>query len=363
MNIFVKLALCSVSIFAIGKVIGDLYYALQASSLAISTTTNVNLMDDALLTSDKMLRGAGTSSKSPNREADDGSWHDIHVFVGKPLDLSIKYKKLKTSQVGQDLLVMQLLNRKQNGYFVDLAANHAVSLSNTYLLERDLQWHGLCIEPNPKYWEGHVHRSRCTTVAAVVGANRLEDVNFVVPDGVHSARAASGGIESLEFDNKPSVDGAKKKQQVNKKATRFYTVPLLEILARFQAPSVIDYLSLDVEGAEYFIMKGFPFDQYQIRIMTIERPNQDLINLLYRQDYVYIASFNEWGDETLFVHKAFLLDGSINKQVLESSPLLFKATTRLMEIPKDLMNEGPMWIETPLGPFGFRNYLKAKYGK
>jgi hypothetical protein len=36
-------------------------------------------------------------------------------------------------------------------FFVDLAANHAVDLSNSLFLEQN-GWKGICIEGNPQYW-------------------------------------------------------------------------------------------------------------------------------------------------------------------------------------------------------------------
>jgi hypothetical protein len=40
----------------------------------------------------------------------------------------------------------KIFRDKQRGYFVDLAANHATFISNSFTLERDLGWNGLCIE-------------------------------------------------------------------------------------------------------------------------------------------------------------------------------------------------------------------------
>ena len=54
------------------------------------------------------------------------------------------------SQTKQDELVHRLLHRKRSGFFVDLAANHPVRISNTRALERDHGWSGLCIEANPR---------------------------------------------------------------------------------------------------------------------------------------------------------------------------------------------------------------------
>ena len=48
-----------------------------------------------------------------------------------------------------------ILGYKRNGYFIDLAANDAVKLSNTRALERDYGWSRICIEPNPRYHDRH----------------------------------------------------------------------------------------------------------------------------------------------------------------------------------------------------------------
>lgn len=42
------------------------------------------------------------------------------------------------------------------------------------------------------------------------------------------------------------------------------------ILTECNAPSVIDYLSLDIEGGEARALSVFPFDKYKIRALTVE---------------------------------------------------------------------------------------------
>ena len=64
------------------------------------------------------------------------------------------------AQLGQDLIVSYLLGCIQGGYFVDLAANDAIVLSNTAGLEATFGWRGVCVEPNPTYWAGYGQR-RC----------------------------------------------------------------------------------------------------------------------------------------------------------------------------------------------------------
>ena len=77
---------------------------------------------------------------------DDG-WRSVDVFYGRPdllermLPQDEDGKPVRWfSQAAQDELVSGLLRGKQNGYFVDLAANDATVFSNTYALEQQYGW-------------------------------------------------------------------------------------------------------------------------------------------------------------------------------------------------------------------------------
>ena len=79
----------------------------------------------------------------------------------------------------------------------------------------------------------------------------------------NTGRSPGGGIEG--FDNKPD------KPKTKDPPVPLYTVPLLEVLQRFRAPLIIDYLSLDIEGAEFFVMKDFPFKSSSVSMSTLSR--------------------------------------------------------------------------------------------
>jgi hypothetical protein len=90
----------------------------------------------------------------------ESGWHAINVYFGDrnhlPYYSAINkdyFERVQWfSQRRQDFVISKLLKGKRNGYFVDLAANDAVQISNTYALETFFDWDGLCIEPNPEYW-------------------------------------------------------------------------------------------------------------------------------------------------------------------------------------------------------------------
>lgn len=50
------------------------------------------------------------------------------------------------SQSEQDKWVCEFFNYKKNGYFVEVGAYDGIQTSNTYFLEKELAWTGVCIE-------------------------------------------------------------------------------------------------------------------------------------------------------------------------------------------------------------------------
>jgi hypothetical protein len=243
-------------------------------------------------------------TKATTSNADPATgWNTIHVFYGNTTHLnqvtqlpavSLINKKW-FSQVQQDEMVSRLLRGKRNGFFVDLASNDAVRISNTYALETHHNWKGLCLEANSVYWAGLAYRPGCTAIAAVVGKEMMEEVSFRFPNRA----APKGGIVDRRFDN--TVQSAFGEDQLR------YTVTLAHILEYFHAPSVMDYLSLDVEGAESFVMSTFPFDRYRFNLLTIERPDDELCRLLDRNGYKLLKKLRSWG-ETIWAHEAVTAD-------------------------------------------------------
>ena len=208
-------------------------------------------------------------------------FHPIWVYTGLTPFWGLPSGPSWHSQSGQDKIVFELLKGKKNGYFIDLAANHAIKMSNTLGLERDNGWDGLCIEPNPQYWN-LLSRRKCKTIAAVVGGENNAEVMFTY-------NIWASGIVRKDFDNKDKTD---------KRNAPVKTVTLLSIFELFNVPSKIDYLSLDVEGAEEFIMNLFPFDKYSFSAMTVERPSPKLKEKLKANGYTFVRSdYNTFGDE------------------------------------------------------------------
>jgi hypothetical protein len=152
------------------------------------------------------------------------------------------------SQARQDELVAGLLRYKRRGYFVDLAANDAVKISNTFALERDYDWSGLAIEPNPTYWRGLVHRPRATIVAAVVAAGggpATRQQHQVRAFRFPKEKAPQGGLVDLvQTASAVSTTTDHRRNTNNNEIQKQPTVSLVEILDRFSAPSGMSYVQV-----------------------------------------------------------------------------------------------------------------------
>ena len=49
----------------------------------------------------------------------------------------------------QDIFVAEILNRKENGYYVEIGSNEPTIGNNTYLLEKNYNWNGLSLDNEP----------------------------------------------------------------------------------------------------------------------------------------------------------------------------------------------------------------------
>ena len=146
------------------------------------------------------------------------------------------------------------------------------------------------------YWPGLSYR-KCDLVGAVVALDRQE---------VHFRFSAQeyGGIVGDKLDNKGTEPD-----------TPRLTVTLIEVLKRFNSPKTIDYMSLDVEGAEDMVMQPAVLDTYQFNLLTIERPSKDLQKLLESKGYKVLKVLTPFGD-TLFVRNSF--ESQLNKTALDA---------------------------------------------
>jgi FkbM family methyltransferase len=219
---------------------------------------------------------------------------DLEAGASSVADANAKWesdlKNRATSQLGQDLWVLEKCFYKRNGYFVEFGATDGVVLNNTYLLEKEFGWEGLCAEPNPRFYKELQRNRRCKVFSDCIGSKTGEKVEFIFAD------AYGGMAKDAECDQHGSKRGAFRDAGDTSVLT---TVSLNDFLTANNAPRTIDYISIDTEGSEFSILQNFPFDRWDVRLLTIEHnfaPQRIKIrNLLESFGYqCQEADFDDW---------------------------------------------------------------------
>ena len=186
----------------------------------------------------------------------------------------------RRSSHGQDLYAYYILG--DNGYFVDIGAHDGKDGSNTYALEK-AGWSGICVEPSPIHQEALFKNRSCIIDTSLVYGEKVKKKYFIDSYdenyeeykahqellkgeehkfiNFHAFLGGSGIVDHLDEDYEDRLKG---------EYVEIETTTLLDILEKHNAPKVIEFLDIDIEGAEFEVIKNFPFDQYEFKIICIE---------------------------------------------------------------------------------------------
>ena len=159
-----------------------------------------------------------------------------------------------------------------HGYFVELGANDGVTYSNTRHLETRRGWTGVLIEPTPNnFLLCRQNRSDDVQVFcnACVSFDYPEKYVEMIYAGLMSV---SIGLESDVEDAKAHADSAQPFLSGQHPMYRFGALarPLNDILVEAKSPALMDFLSLDVEGAEIEVLKGINHNQFRFKYLCVE---------------------------------------------------------------------------------------------
>ena len=158
------------------------------------------------------------------------------------------------SQFGADRWALSLT--PEGGFYLDVGCHDGVVISNTFLLDK-AGWRGICIDPFPRNFEQRTAR----VVEAVVYSSNDEIIEFdySLEDPGCSGIHAELGIHKDRLHSTTTI-----------LKHSFKTRTLQSVLEECSAPKRIDYMSLDVEGSEFEVLRVFPFEVYAFKCISIE---------------------------------------------------------------------------------------------
>ena len=180
-------------------------------------------------------------------------------------------------------LVWEYFNRATSGFFVEVGANEPQAGSQTWLLESH-GWRGLLVEALP-HLAARLRAERPNSVVVQVACGPADH-----PATVEFHEAQPSGHSGLRNH---AIDAEGRYVSVHR-------VPMLslnEILAQAGQPKV-DFVSIDVEGMELEVLRGFDLARYSPALMLIEDHLLDLKTHLHlrRAGYRLVkrTGLNNW---------------------------------------------------------------------
>jgi FkbM family methyltransferase len=159
------------------------------------------------------------------------------------------------SQWGEDRLVWEYFDRQPAGFFAEIGANDPETGSQTLLLEEQ-GWQGVLVEPQPDCCERlRQRRPKSRVVQAACGspAQRGKASFHVASADARSSLKKYTHDTSVTFTAVAEVE----------------VMTLDEVLEQAGSPK-LDFLSIDVEGAELDVLQGLDLRRHQPRLIMVE---------------------------------------------------------------------------------------------
>ena len=177
----------------------------------------------------------------------------------------------------------------KNGMFVDVGAHDGISINNTLFFEKYNNWSGINIESNKSVYDKLViNRPKSININCAV-CNNDGEADFLCNKGYTEMLS---GIKST-FD-KRHLGRLERENKLKGSTTETIKVPTkkLETILHENNVSHIQYLSIDVEGAEFEVIKSINFDHVFIDIIGFENNYKDssipIIKYLENKNYVIL---------------------------------------------------------------------------
>ena len=202
--------------------------------------------------SDLKLRDLETSYKILNllrntiEEKEYEKYYEFYQFC-------LESKEDSNSQSFQDLFICWKLKNKREGIFVEFGADDGILNSNSLLLEKKFDWSGLLVEPNPSIQKVLRKNRTCIIENYIISSKSNKEIKFESRKDRQQSEVYKGGnILS------------------NSKIFKIESITLNDLLEKNKIKKGFELLSIDVEGNELEVLKGFDLKYWKPKIIIIE---------------------------------------------------------------------------------------------
>ena len=233
-----------------------------------------------------------------------GPLHAFRLLAAKACNrLLLPEPRLSWSQFGEDLVARDILGLEK-GYYVDVGCNHPEKWSNTYLFYVH-GWNGLLVDANQDLVDACRRRRRLDVAECCLLGEEDGEGEIAIYD--------EHALSSAVSDHNVERRGMARLLETR----RIRKITLTRLLEQNNAPSDIDFLSIDVEGMDLMVLRGLDLNRYHPKLIAVEdasfvplRPSESpVVQFLVHRGYRLYSHVHP----TLF----FLATGVVSKSFHE----------------------------------------------
>jgi hypothetical protein len=169
---------------------------------------------------------------------------------------------------GTDLILRSILRDVKSGTYLDVGANHPISISNTYLFYQ-LGWRGLAVDGHDKFaylWSQF--RAGDTFLTAIVSDAVKEVIFTMFPD------------DSISSIDEKTISRYKMRFEESLISSSSQSTTTIYDIWKSYLDAEVHLLSLDIEGEELNALRGANLDVFRPGVISVEIKNLSLYSPL-----------------------------------------------------------------------------------
>jgi FkbM family methyltransferase len=176
-----------------------------------------------------------------------------------PIAQFIAQEKALYARDNEELLIRHFFKDRREGIYIDVGCFDYKDYSTTYYLEEHLGWRGIGIDAEEMHRDGwEKHRTESKFFAYAVSDKSGETITF------HRAGALSATDDDYE-----NLKFWKERRKFETRSVDVETITLDDLLKR-EGLSKVDFLSLDINGAEPIALAGFDIKRFKPDLVHVE---------------------------------------------------------------------------------------------
>lgn len=170
------------------------------------------------------------------------------------------YATKSYSQEGEDLILQRIFEGKKQGFYIDVGAHHPFRFSNTYLFYKR-GWSGINLDAMPNSMK-------------IFKKYRPGDTNLEIPVGKDEEKLKYYIFNepALNTFDESRIEGILQKPEYSLLDKIEIQIRSLKSILDEYLPKgqCIDFMSVDVEGLDFEVLKSNDWEKYRPKILLVE---------------------------------------------------------------------------------------------